>query len=140
MRCANELRVVLDTNVLVSALAFPGEATSLILELLEAHAFKAFSSPAMLAELRRVLIKKVGWSHDAADSLVSETAEHLSIITPRMQVSEIRCKDSDNRVLECALEADADAIVTGNLKHIRPLKHYRGIAILTPREFLKRYF
>jgi len=130
----------LDTNVLVSAIAFPGETTGLILDLLEARAFKAFSSPEILAELRHVLIRKVGLADGAADAVISELAEQHSVISPQMRISEIRCKDSDNRVLECALEAHADVIVTGNMRHIRPLKHYRSIAILTPREFLMKFF
>ena len=39
---------------------------------------------------------------------------------------------TDNRILECALEAVADVLVTGNLKHIRPLAFFEGIDILTP--------
>lgn len=53
---------------------------------------------------------------------------------------EILEKDADNRILECAIEAQADVLITGNFKHIRPLDSFRGITILSPREFLDRYF
>lgn len=45
--------------------------------------------------------------------------------------------ESDNRILECAVAAEADYIVTGDLRHLRPLDEYRGIKIRTPVEFLR---
>jgi len=48
--------------------------------------------------------------------------------------------EADNRILECAVDAHANVLITGNMKDIRPLGTFRGIEILTPREFLARYF
>ena len=62
------------------------------------------------------------------------------LLSMRQRVSVIQQKDSDNRILECAIEASADVLITGNFKHIRPLGSFRGIEILAPREFLDKYF
>ena len=62
------------------------------------------------------------------------------IVSPKSKVFAIREKDADNRILECGLAAKADVIVTGNMRHIRPLGRFRGIDILTPREFLDKHF
>ena len=56
------------------------------------------------------------------------------------KVSAISSKESDNRILECALDAQADVLVTGDMRDIRPLNSFRGIEILTPREFLDKHF
>lgn len=44
---------------------------------------------------------------------------------------------SDNRILECAITAEADYIVTGDKNHLLPLKRYKNIRILSPSEFLR---
>lgn len=62
------------------------------------------------------------------------------IVRPQDKIQAIERKDSDNRILECALEAEADVLVTGNMRHIRPLGAFQGVDILTPREFLDKYF
>ena len=70
-----------------------------------------------------------------------ESIQEISrMIHPKAKVTVIRTEDADNRILECALEAKAGTLVTGDMKHIRPLEEFQGIAILTPREFLDKYF
>jgi predicted nucleic acid-binding protein len=52
-------------------------------------------------------------------------------------IKAISYPDEDNRVLECAVDGKAEFIVTGDTRHILPLKEYGGIKILSPSEFLK---
>ena len=63
-----------------------------------------------------------------------------SVVDPKFKISVIERDETDNRILECAIEAKAEVLVTGNLKHIRPLASFHDIEILTPREFLTEYF
>ena len=46
-------------------------------------------------------------------------------------------KDSDNRILECAVEARADYLITGDTKHLLPLKRFKGVRIVLSDEFLR---
>lgn len=131
------MRVVLDTNVLVSALAFPGGPPSRVLELASEEAVEAFVSPTLLRELARVLRDKLGLPDDTVSELTSAAAGICNLVTPRIQVDELRRDPDDNRVLELAAEAEADYIVTGNLRHLRPLAEWRGTKIRTPAEFLE---
>jgi predicted nucleic acid-binding protein len=71
---------------------------------------------------------------------LEEAKDVASIVEPTTKVSVIEQDETYNRILECAVEAKADVLVTGNLRHIRPLGSFQGIEILTPREFLSRYF
>jgi putative PIN family toxin of toxin-antitoxin system len=132
------LRVVLDTNVLISALAFHGE-TKQIWDLAGAGRFCLSTSPCILSELERNLLK-LGLDAYETATLIEEVRRLASVVEPSAKVSAIEQDETDNRILECALEAGADVLVTGNLKHIRPLASYKGIDILTPREFLTKYF
>ncbi len=132
------LRAVLDTNVLISALAFQGE-TKKLYDLAEQRQFRLFTSEFILAELERNLLK-LGLDADQAALLIEDLRNIASVVHPKVKVSAIQQNDTDNRILECAIEAKADVLVTGDLKHIRPLASFRGIEIVTPREFLTKYF
>jgi putative PIN family toxin of toxin-antitoxin system len=139
LRSPAELRIVADTNVLISALGFHGE-TRRIWTLAEERRFRLFVSPFILRELETNLRAKLKLPADAVALLIEEVRLLGTVVEPHGSVAVIRGKESDNRILECAVEAEADVIVTGNMKHIRPLGSFQGIGILTPREFLDRYF
>lgn len=134
------MRVVLDTNVLIAALGFQGRATKKIWDLVEEGAFKACVSPFIIEELKRNLVKKCELPPADAEEIADYVKGFAFLIDPKLRISEVREKDSDNRILECAVEAGADILVTGDLKHLRPLNVFQGIEILTPREFLNRRF
>lgn len=91
------MRVVLDTNVLISALAFPGSKPDQI-----------------LYRIRR-------------GEMALHPTERLTVVT---------ANDDDNRILECALAARAEFLVTGDAQHLLPLGSYRDTKIVTPSQFL----
>jgi uncharacterized protein len=139
MSAPRKLRVVLDTNVLISALGFQG-AVKKAWSLAEEDKFDLFLSPFILQELEKNLVKKADFTIEEARLLIDDVAQVANIIEPHSKVSAISSKESDNRILECALDAKADVLVTGDLRDIRPLNTFRGIEILTPREFLDKHF
>lgn len=127
------IRVVLDTNIYVSAFNFGGLPEE-VLRLAEAGAFILCISPFMANEIRRVLMQKFTWSsEDLADTL-DPTLEFARTVRPRTSVAVVQDPD-DNRVLECALEAQAQVIVTGDGDLLR-LKRFGDIEIMTPPAFL----
>ena len=71
---------------------------------------------------------------------MEEVRDVASIVESTAKVSVIEQDETDNRILECGVAAKADVLVTVNLRHLRPLGSFQGIQILTPREFLARYF
>lgn len=129
----------MDSNVLISALGFQ-KATRRIWDLAEEGAFDFFVSGFILDELERGLIGKVGFLPEKAQAIAAMVERMATVEFPERRIHTIKDDDSDNAILECALEARADVIVTGNMKHIRPLGSFQGISILTPREFLDRHF
>lgn len=136
------LRVVLDTNVLFSALALPKEASPplVVLELARSGHVEGVVSPFILGELERNLAKKAGWTRERLAALRRTLRTFLVVTVPASHVTAIKRVEGDNRVLECALDARADVLVTGDLRDIRPLGSFHGIAIMTPREFLAKHF
>jgi putative PIN family toxin of toxin-antitoxin system len=130
------VRVVLDINVIVSALLFGGYPERIFLAGLRGE-IKLLTSHALLQELESILSKKfkigVRLVKDAMD-LLKTLAE---IVEATSQLTVIAQPDDDNRVLECAVDGHAEFIVTGDTKHILPLKEYQGIKILMPSEFAR---
>jgi len=61
----------------------------------------------------------------------------LYVQTPTQRVDVIKEKEDDDRILECALEGKAQYVISGDKRHLLPLKEYQGIRILPPTEFLK---
>lgn len=128
------IRVVADTNVYVSALLFGG-APEEVLSLARAGHIALHISPAIREELRRVLAEKFGWENSQVRAVLTALAKFTIVEIPNTEVNAIAEDPCDNRILECALAAEAQAIVSGD-RHLRRLRIFRGIPILTPREFL----
>ena len=131
-------RVVLDTNVLVSALGWRG-APYQIFQLCVTGRVSLLASPELLAELERVLsYPKFQFAADTISSYLELVMELAVIVRPTFRVSVVEADDSDNRILECALAGDAEVIVSGD-SHLLDLKNFEGIPILPPRSFLDRF-
>ena len=131
------IRVVLDTNVIVSALAFGGVPRG-VLELAEAGQCQLFYSEPIQTEVRRVLAEKFGWP----DAMLHEALPVLwgigTLVLPRTTLNAVPADPDDNRILECAVAARAQAVVSGD-RHLLALQNYKSIPIVTPRQFLELF-
>ena len=58
------------------------------------------------------------------------------LVRPTERLTVVTANDDDNRVLECALAARAEFLVTGDAQHLLPLGSYLGTKIVTPSQFL----
>jgi putative PIN family toxin of toxin-antitoxin system len=127
-------RIVADTNIYVSALNFAGTADE-VLALGRAGLIEICISPAILDEIGGVLARKFRWSPTRVREARAAIAHFTMLVQPEESLSVVRDDEADNRILECALAARADAVVTGD-HHLLRLKRFRGVRITTPREFL----
>jgi putative PIN family toxin of toxin-antitoxin system len=131
------IRVVADTNVYVSAIVFGGTCEA-ILALTRAGAVELFLSPAIQGELRAVLTETFDWTQSQVREALAEANTLATLVRPTVRLSGVLAHDEDHRILECALAARAEFLVTGDKKHLQSLKTFRGIMIVSPREFLDR--
>ena len=129
-------RIVLDSNVVISAFLFGGVPARL-LELALNGSIECFTSLPILDEIRDVLLRpKFGLSSEQALTLIEELHDLCQVVSPREKVLAVIDDPDDNIILECALSADADIIVTGD-SHLLHLRQWRDIQILLPSDFLK---
>jgi uncharacterized protein len=128
------VRVVFDSNIFISALAIPGSrAEKAILRILSGHDTLLISQK-ILDETLSTLANKFSRDIEALSRVAVNLTEMSEMITPRKKLKVLK-DDPDNRILECALEGDADFIVTGDKEMLRQ-KHYGGVQIITLREYL----
>jgi putative PIN family toxin of toxin-antitoxin system len=128
-------RVVLDTNVYISALLFGGLPGS-VLELAFLRAFTLILSAALLDELDEKLQEKFEMTMEDAAFLRARLETVAEIVEPEEVLDVIAEDPDDNRVLECAVKGGADLIVSGD-RHLLKLGSYQGIAIVTVRQFME---
>lgn len=132
------MRVVLDTNVVVSALIFPGGPPEAVYRLAIEGRVALITSKPLLVELGRVLVSKFGWGSEQAEETVAQMGRLGEVVTPSESVQEVADDPADDRVLEAAAAGAAGVIVSGD-RHLLRLGAWRSIAIERPARFLERF-
>lgn len=127
-------RVVLDTNVIVSALLVPVGTQASVLLLALRGAIGLYISGPVLAEYQEVLRRpRFKLEPRRIETAIEEIRRVGHVVKPAGTHS-VSTHESDNRFLECAEAAEADYLVTGNARHF-PRSHKRT-KIVTGRQFL----
>ena len=129
------MKVVFDTNILVSAVVFPGGRADEALRRIVEERDELFLSNAILGELLGVLAKKFARDAETLSRLALFLAGVATIVRPGRRLKVLR-DAADKRILECAITARAEIIVTGDRELLR-LRDYRGVRILALRDYLE---
>lgn len=136
------IRVVLDANVVVSAILNPHGHPARILAAWRDASFTLVTSQAILDEIERVLRyprlqKWHGWPADQITDFIAELAD-LAVVAPAVtHIAEGAEDPDDNKYLACAVDGGAGYIVSGD-EHLLKLREYRHIPIVTPRLFWEK--
>jgi putative PIN family toxin of toxin-antitoxin system len=122
------LKAVLDTNVVVSGLLRQKGAPAAILDAATSKRFRCCISEALLEEYREVLARdSLGLDQHRIATLIGDLRKVAIFVVPRKKVAVARDP-------ECALQARADFVVTGNIRDFPARFH--GVRVITPRDFL----
>ena len=137
-------RIVIDTNILVSAILTPKGNPAKILELVLEGKLNLIISPAILEETQQVLryprlvklMKKNKITRKEIYDFLGKMSK-IAVITPgQLEIDAIPDDPADNKILACSLEGEADYIISGD-HHLKDLKIFQGIKIMNPATFLK---
>ncbi len=135
----NPVKVVFDTNILISAVGFGGKPRALLL-LAQQKRIRATTSSILLAELSEVVNKKFPRLVPNLQRIERRIKRTFTIVQPKISISIVK-DDDDNRVLEAAIEGKCQYIVTGD-KELLDLGSVKGIRIVAPDQlldFIKQY-
>jgi putative PIN family toxin of toxin-antitoxin system len=130
------LGVTADTNIYISAFQFGGLPRR-FLDLARAGAFRLDISDAILNETLRVLRDKFAYPLEALRSVEGKLTAITQHVSPLQSLDVIKADPSDNRILECAVAAKSDFIVSGDLRHVVPVGSHEGIQIVRVADFLE---
>lgn len=130
------MRIVFDSNVLLAALLFPGgRAAAAVENILDGVDDLVLSHP-LIREVLSVLAKKFSRDREELSRVAVVLGEMGEIVNPSRRLAVFR-DDPDNRILECAVEGHAEAIVTGD-KAMLAVGEYEGIRLITLAGYLDR--
>ena len=135
------IKVVLDTNVVVSAYLVPAGKPAEILSLARKGKLHIFLSREIVDEIKQTLLspklKKIHRNTPNQIGLFIRTFSKVATVTPgKKSVDFIKDDPDDNKILACALEGRVDYIVSGD-HHLTDLKSFQSISIVNPHMFLQ---
>jgi uncharacterized protein len=136
-RPKRRLRIVLDTNVYISIFTNPKGELGAIWDHALRGTYTLLISPYIVAELANVLREKFKWPDQDTKARAKRFARIAEIITPKIVPDVIEKEHPDNHILACAISGKADLIVSGDRRHLLPLKEHKGIPIIAPVDFLR---
>lgn len=135
------MRIVLDTNILISALVSDKGASAHILARCQAGELELLISPDSMAELRRVLTyprirKRVKYSDEQIERFAAFLAQFAIVLTPPTEIHIVAADADDDKFVALALTGEAQYLVSGD-DHLLSIGQYQGIKILKPAAFLR---
>ncbi len=130
------MRVVFDSNILISALLFPGGRGEKALQRVLQGRDELLISRPIIGEVVSVLAAKFSRDREELSRVAVVLSEMGSMVKPIHRLS-VLGDEPDNRILECAVEGKADLIVTGD-KTMLALGRYEGIELVSLNTYLNR--
>jgi putative PIN family toxin of toxin-antitoxin system len=129
------LRATIDTNVLVSAIVYPRGNPRRILQMALAGEINLTVSQPILDEMADVLARKFDATPLEVEEARAIVTQAARTVKPSVRLDVVKADPDDDRILECAVTAGSDVIVTGD-KDLLRLGSYDSIRILNPSDFV----
>ncbi len=130
-------KLVVDTNVLLSSFISAGPPRIVVNRIRDRLDLLCLPPP--ILEEYLVVLKRAGIAEDLLRSLLSlfQDSDRVVLVLPSQRFNVVREDPSDNMFLECAIEAAANYVISGD-RHLRRLRSFQGIEIIPPRQYLSR--
>jgi len=131
------LKVVVDTNVYISAIFWGGKPRQVI-DLARDNRIEIFTSKDIESEILDKLLTKFGLNQNEASSVMTDFSTFTKPIRIRNRINVVKDDPDDDKFIECALECGATFIISGD-KHLLKLKNYDAISIVNASSFLESW-
>ena len=132
------IKVVLDTNILLSSTLWNNsEAQKLLFKLIRKNV-QIYSSVEILSEYQEVLKKDFDYSDKEISYIVEKIFTFTTLIKPKKRVDVVKDDPDDNKIIECAIESSSKNIITYD-KHLLNIGEYEGIKIIKPKEAMRMF-
>ena len=132
------MKVVFDTNIVASASFWRGAPFDCLAAWAQGRCIAAVSS-SLLAEYHETIEElRLDYPSRKCVEWVGALTESAELVFPTDRATGATPDPDDEMILECAVAAEADFIVTGDKKHLLPLREFQGVQIISAVEFMKR--
>ncbi|MBC8387233.1 MAG: putative toxin-antitoxin system toxin component, PIN family [Actinobacteria bacterium] len=128
------MKIVLDTNIYISAAVF-GRLCEEVIQFCRFDKISVYISEDIIDEIENKLIVKFSWKENQIRVFLENILEFCKIVEVEERIVFIKEDPDDDKILECAVSAKCEYIVSGD-KHLINLKSYKNIKILKPADFL----
>ena len=133
------LKVVLDTNILISAFLSQKSSPYRCLRLAQGSEITSITCIDILQEFQEKLASKFKLPPTRVQQEIQKIVDCSEIIAISNSLNVVISDHKDNMVIECAVIGGATHIITGDKKHLLPLVSYQGISIISANEFLQLF-
>lgn len=135
------IKVVVDTNVLISGIFWEGNYCSQVIDAWKSGKITMISSIEIVKELVETLRDfKIQMPEDMIKEWQNRIIENAVVVEPKEKLDVVKNDPKDNKFFEAALAGNADYIISQDRKHILSIKEYKGTKTILPGEFLKITF
>lgn len=132
------IKVVLDTNILLSSTLWNNsEAQKLLFKLIRKNV-QIYSSVEILSEYQEVLKRDFDYSDKEISYIMEKIFTFTTLIKPKKRVDVVKDDPDDNKIIECAIESSSKNIITYD-KHLLNIGEYEGIKIIKPKEAMRMF-
>jgi putative PIN family toxin of toxin-antitoxin system len=127
------MRIVFDTNILISATLWNGSVAQKFLYKCIRKDIKIYSSLEIIEEYKGILARDFDYSENEISKVMEKIMQVLYLVSPSKKVEAVKEDPEDNKIIECAVESYSQYIISYD-KHLLNLKDYQGIKIIRPEE------
>ena len=129
-------RAVFDTNILISAVISRNGSPFKCLAIARRGLVESITCVEILDEFREKLVDKLKRTPEQADALVEDVKGFSRIVAISGELKAVKADPDDDKIIECAVVGKATHVVTGDARHLLPLKAYRDISIISAADFV----
>ena len=129
------MKIVFDTNVLISATLWDNNVAQKFLFKCIKEGIQIFSSQEIIEEYKEILARDFYYKEQEIGEILERVLQFLSLVIPSKKVDVVKEDADDNKIIECALESNAECIISYD-KHLLKFKEFQGIKIVRPEEAL----
>ncbi len=128
-------KIVFDTNVLISATLWDNSVAQKFLFKCIKENVQIFSSQEIIEEYKEILARDFDYEEHEIGEILERVLQFVTLITPNKKIDVIKEDFDDNKIIECAVESNAEYIISYD-KHLLKLKEFQGMKIIRPEEAL----
>lgn len=136
------LKVVIDTNVIISSALSVDSNPSKIFEMLLSGNIESYTSEDIINEIKEVMerrkIREI-ISFQDREFIIKAFENNSELIVPSEKYLEVKEDPKDNKFLDCAASANTDYIISGD-EHLLKLKKFKNIVIISPADFVREHY